>query len=475
MDPRPSYFRHTKIIATLGPATESKEMLAKLIVAGVDILRLNMAHASHQWVDDAMWFIREASSEVGRHVGVMMDVKGPEIRTGVVAAPIELETDSLFEFHIESAEPTGDIPAVSVNYHGLPNDVEIGRTVLVDSGLIQMRVEAKDESRIRCRVLTPGTLGSKRHINLPGVFVNLPCLTTKDELDLKAGVRAGIDFVALSFVRQAEDVHTLRRYLDGLGSTAKIISKIEDQAGVRNMREIIQASDAIMVARGDLGIEIDYHRLPLVQTELVAMCQAEGKPVIIATHLLETMISSPMPTRAEISDVSNAIREQADAVMLSGETTVGKYPLETVQVMKNIIESIEPSVSSALNCSIVLQRPKEKMLRSAAVLAQDLGDSAIVVFTRSGLLAYMLGALRARGVPVYAFTDIEPIFRQLLLPWGVEPFLMEFSDNPEHTIANAIDMLKRKNWCKSGSWLVVITNALAQDQVIDTLQLHQVK
>jgi pyruvate kinase len=450
MEPTPTYFRHTKIIATLGPATESKEMLAKLILAGVDILRLNMAHASHQWVDDAMWFIREASTEVGRHVAVMMDVKGPEIRTGKVETPIDLTAGSLFEFHIESAEPTGDVPSVSVNYPGLPQDLEIGKTVLIDSGLIQMRVEAKDDTHIRCRVLTPGTLGSKRHINLPGVFVNLPCLTTKD-------------------------VRTLRRYLDSLGSSAKIISKIEDQAGVRNMHEIIQESDAIMVARGDLGIEIDYHRLPLVQTELVSMCQAEGKPVIIATHLLETMITSPMPTRAEISDVSNAIREQADAIMLSGETTVGKYPLETVQVMKNIIESIEPSVKGVLNRAIELKEPKSKMLRSAAVLAQELGDSAIVVFTRSGFLAYVLGALRARGVPIYAFTDVEPIFRQLLLPWGVEPFLMEFSDDPELTITNALATLKRKNWCQSGSWLVVITNALAHEKVIDTLQLRQVE
>lgn len=475
MDHPPAYFRHTKIIATLGPATESKDMLAQLILAGVDILRLNMAHASHQWVDDAMWFIREASAEVGRHVAVMMDVKGPEIRTGKVDAPIELSTDSLFEFHIESAEPTGDVPAVSVNYPGLPADLELGTIVLIDSGLIRMRVLEKDSARVRCQVLTPGTLGSKRHINLPGVFVNLPCLTTKDENDLQAGVRAGIDFVALSFVRQAEDIRTLRRYLDKLGSSAKIIAKIEDQAGVRNMREIIQESDAIMVARGDLGIEIDYHRLPLVQTELVAMCQAEGKPVIIATHLLETMITSPMPTRAEISDISNAIREQADAVMLSGETTVGKYPLESVHVMKNIIESIEPSVSTALNRTITLTEPKSKMLRSAAVLAQELGNSAIVVFTRSGFLAYVLGALRARGVPVYAFTDVEPIFRQLLLPWGVEPFLMDFSEDPEQTIANAITTLKVKNWCHPGSWLVVITNALAHDKVIDTLQLRQVE
>jgi len=182
-----------------------------------------------------------------------------------------------------------------------------------------------------------------------------------------------------------------------------------------------------------------------------------------------------MPTRAEISDVSNAIREQADAIMLSGETTVGKYPLESVQVMKNIIESIEPSVKGVLNRAIELKEPKSKMLRSAAVLAQELGDSAIVVFTRSGFLAYVLGALRARGVPIYAFTDVEPIFRQLLLPWGVEPFLIAFSDDPEQTIANALTMLKQKNWCKSGSWLVVITNALANEKVIDTLQLRQIE
>lgn len=468
-------YRHTKIIATLGPATESKEMLAKLILAGVDIMRLNMAHASHQWVADAMWFIREASTEVGRHVGVMMDVKGPEIRTGRVETPIDLKTGDRIEFHIESAEPTGDLPAVSVNYPGLPGDLSIGATVLVDSGLIRMRVIEKDDARVRCEVLTPGKLGSKRHINLPGVYVNLPSLTKKDEDDLRAGVEAGIDFVALSFVREAEDVRILRRYLDSLGSSAKIIAKIEDQAGVRNMVEIIREADGIMVARGDLGIEIDYHRLPLVQTELVQACQAEGKPVIIATHLLETMITSPMPTRAEISDVSNAIREQADAVMLSGETTTGAYPLESVQVLRDIIGSIEPSVHGMLNSKIQLHEPKAKMLRSAAVLAQDLGQSGIVVFTRSGFLAYVLGALRARGVPIYAFTDIESIFRQLLLPWGVEPFLMEFSADPEQTILNALAYLKRQDWCPPGTWLVVITNALAADKIVDTIQLRRVE
>lgn len=471
----PPYFRHTKIIATIGPATQSKAMLARLILSGVDILRLNMAHATPQWVADAIWFIREASAEVERQVGVMMDVKGPEIRTGPVPAPIDLRAGQSFEFHVEDTAPTGDMPAVSVNYPGLPADVDIGAVVLVDSGLIRMRVVEKDALRLRCEVLTPGQLGSRRHINLPGVYVNLPSLTAKDRDDLRAGVAAGIDFVALSFVRQAEDIRGLRRFLDDLGSSARIIPKIEDQAGVRNMAEIIREADGIMVARGDLGIEIDYHRLPLVQTELVHACQAEGKPVIIATHLLETMITAPMPTRAEISDVSNAVREQADALMLSGETATGAYPLESVQVMKNIIQSIEPSVSGALNTKLALDEPKAKMLRSAAVLAQELGRSGIVVFTRSGFLAGVLGALRARAVPIYAFTDVEPVFRHLLLPWGVEPFLMPFSDDPEDTIQNALSYLKRRGWCAAGTWLVVITNVLAHERVIDTLQLRQVE
>ena len=468
-------YRHTKIIATLGPATDSKEMLSKLIQEGVDILRLNMAHASHKWVEDAMWHIREASTEVDRHVAVMMDVKGPEIRTGEVESPIELAVGDVIEFFTKRGKPSGDVPAVTVNYTGLPGEVKAGDVVLVDSGLIQLKVIDSESAKIRFEVLTAGSLGSRRHINLPGIQVDLPALTEKDENDLRAGVSAGIDFVALSFVREAEDVGTLRKFLDELGSKARIIAKIEDQAGVRNMKAIVCEADGIMVARGDLGVEIDYHKLPLVQSELIQACQAEGKPVIVATHMLESMISSPMPTRAEVSDVSHAVREQADAVMLSGETTTGAYPLESVQVFKNIIESIEPSVNRPLNETIVLKTPKAKMLRSAALLSRDLGESGIIVFTRSGFLLYVLGALRPFGVPIFAFTDEEPLFRQLMLPWGVEPFLIEFADDPEVTIQTSMKVLAEKGWTKNGQWLVVITNALASDQIIDTLQLRQVE
>ncbi|MEM9354517.1 MAG: pyruvate kinase, partial [Planctomycetota bacterium] len=404
----------------------------------------------------------------------MMDIKGPEIRTGDVGGQIELAAGDRIDFcTAEDARDGSEVLRVGVNYVGLPGDVDVGQIVLVDSGLLRLRVVEKGEAFVRCEVLTAGRLGSRRHINLPGVHVNLPSLTEKDRGDLAAGVEAGIDLVALSFVRQASDVAELRGYLEELGSAARIVSKIEEQAGVRNSAEIVKASDAVMVARGDLGIEIEYPQLPLVQTDLVRACQAEGKPVIIATHLLESMISAPMPTRAEISDISNAVREQADAVMLSGETTTGEYPLESVEVFKRVIESIEPTVDQQLNATIELREPKAKMLRSAALLAQDLGDSGIVVFTRSGFLAYVLGALRPRGAPIFAFTDQDAVFRQLLLPWGVEPFLMDFSDDPERTIQDALAYLKRRGWCDTGDWLVVITNVLAGEEVIESMQLRQ--
>lgn len=471
------YYRHTKIISTIGPSTESADKLKELITSGVDVMRLNMAHATAEWVASVVARIREVSREVGRHVAVMMDVKGPEIRTGVLPESWDLKVGDLVEFYTSEPSTEGGegVRRVSVNYAGLPGDLSVGATVLVDSGLLRLRVQSLGPGHALCRVLTPGRMGSRRHINLPGVDVNLPSLTEKDERDVRTGVAAGVDFFALSFVRKMEDIQVLRALLGHLQSRARIIAKIEDQSGLRNLAGIVGESDAVMVARGDLGIEIDYHTLPLVQTRIVEQCMTLGKPVIIATHLLESMISAPMPTRAEISDISTAVRERADAVMLSGETATGMYPLECVEVLKNIVKTIEPTEKRGMNESIALTEPKAKMLRSAAMLAKELGHSGIVVFTRSGMLAYTLAALRAVGVPIYAFTDDEALFRQLLLPWGVEPFLMRFSDDPEETIQDAFEYLKRREWCERGAWLVVITNVLARGKIVDTIQVRQVE
>jgi pyruvate kinase len=467
------HYRHTKIIATIGPATESKEKLAELMTAGVNVLRLNMAHATGEWVKTFVKRAREVSAELGKSVSVMMDVKGPEIRTGAVAQPIELQAGDIFEFYTKT--PTPGTVGVDVNYPGLPLDVKVGSIVLVDSGLMRLEVLEKDETHVKCRVLTPGRLGSRRHINLPGVDVNLPALTEKDERDLIDGIEVGIDFVALSFVRRGEDINTLRTFLDSKGSKARIIAKIEDQAGVRNLEEIVRATDSVMVARGDLGIEIDYHILPIVQSRIVEVCATYGKPVIIATHLLESMISAPMPTRAEISDISTAVRERADAIMLSGETTTGLYPLECVSVFKNIIKSIEPLEKRKCNDLLVLDTPKAKMLRAAAMLAQDLDHSGVIVFSRTGYLGYTTAAVRAQGLPIFAFTTTDALARQLTLPWGVEPFVIDFNEDPEVTIKDALAMLKERGWCDPGTWFVVITNALAHDKIIDTIQLRQVQ
>lgn len=303
-----------------------------------------MAHANHEWTRMIIRRIREVSKRVGREIAIMMDIKGPEIRTGDVSSPIELKAGEIFDFTIRpgaAQDSSEEVRSVDVNYKDLVNDIRVGDTVLVDNGLIRLEVLEKQNTRIRCRVLIPGELKSRRHINLPGVKVNLPSLTEKDKTDLAVGLIEGIDFVALSFVREAADIQLLRDVLHRYKSRAGIIAKIEDQSAIANLDEIVRTTDALMVARGDLGIECPFEELPIIQRRAVRMCFDYGKPVIIATHMLESMIASPMPTRAEITDVANAVYEKADCVMLSGETTIGRYPLECVQILDKIARRIE--------------------------------------------------------------------------------------------------------------------------------------
>ena len=469
-------YRHTKIVFTIGPATNSVEVLKQLFDGGVDVCRFNMGQADHDWTRGAISNIKEASMAVGRKVALMMDVKGPEIRTGPLEEPFHLERGEFFDFLLErGAEPVyeGD-RGVRVNYPDLARDVAVGDTILVDSGLIRLRVEEVSAKRIRCQVRIGGSLGSRRHINLPGVHVNLPALTDKDRADIEMGIENGIDFFALSFVRSPDDLDIMRRFIEERGSPAKVIGKIEDQSAISNLEDIVKASDGLMVARGDLGIEIPYETLPLVQRRAVRTCQRLGKPVIVATQMLESMIHNPLPTRAEVTDIANAVFEQADCVMLSGETTVGKYPVECVNVMNRIINSVEAQADRKTNDSIILKSPKTLMLKSAMILSDELPNCAILVFTRSGLLARTLSALRPKKSPIFAFTDIPEIFQNLLIYWGVEPFLMDFSDEPETTIQNAFTRLKSRGWVESRSHMVVVTNVLADKKVIDTIQYRSV-
>jgi pyruvate kinase len=472
--------RRTKIIFTLGPATESEEMLEKLFLAGADIVRLNMAHAKHDWTRGVIRRIRTVSQRVGREVAIMMDIKGPEIRTGDLEVPIELKPGEIFDFTVKPGGG-GEIPearevrSVDVNYQDLVKDIKVGDTVLVDNGLIRLEVLEKQDAHIRCRVLVAGQLSSRRHINLPGVKVNLPAFTEKDRADSLVGLEAGIDFLALSFVREAADVVQLREFLLGQKSKVKIIAKIEDQSGISNLDEIVRAADGLMVARGDLGIECPFEELPVIQRRAVRVCLALGRPVIIATHMLESMIVQPVPTRAEITDVANAVYEQADCVMLSGETTVGKYPLECVQMLDKISRRIEAEEAPELREPTVFTGEKMKVLHSAVVLANELPHSKLLTFTRSGFMANGLAALRPVHSPILAFTPSLDVYRQLRLLRAVEPFLMTFAAEPDSSIENAVAQLKRAGHIAVGDKLIVATDIVSQDRLVDSVQLRTVR
>lgn len=468
--------RRTRIVFTVGPASRSSEVLSQLILAGADICRINMAHADHAWTRETIARIRHACRETGRVIGLMMDVKGPEIRTGPLDHPISLSPGDLIDLTVDNTLrlPTmGLHPAIPVNYPSLTEDVAVGDSVLVDSGLLRFTAVAKTPSFLRCQVEIGGALGSRRHINLPGVRVRLPSITAKDRADIELGIEQQVDFFALSFVREPDDLDVFRRFLNEQKSAAKIIAKIEDQQAVANLDDIIRASDGVMVARGDLGIECPFEELPVIQHRAVKTCIAQGKPVIVATQLLESMMEHPLPTRAEVSDISQAVLELADCVMLSGETTAGKYPLECVRTLDRIARRMERHHKADPNPELKLPTPKGKMLRSAAILAGELSDAGILVFTRSGYLVQMLSSLRPRS-PIFAFTDVETLFRQMLALWGVEPFLMTFSEDPEITIRNAFDYLTARHWVARGDPLVLITNVLAGEKIVDTIQIRHV-
>ena len=469
--------RRTKIIATLGPATESEAMLVKLITAGVDVVRLNMAHTKHDWTRLIIRRIRVAAQQAGREVAIMMDIKGPEIRTGDLAVPLELRVGEIFDFTVkpEAERASGEeIRSVDVNYRDLVNDIKIGDTVLVDSGLIRLEVLTKDQAHIRCRVLTPGSLTSRRHINLPGVHVNLPSFTEKDKADTIVGIEEGVDFIALSFVREASDIEKLRLFLQERNSPARIVAKIEDQSAIDNLDDIIRATDVLMVARGDLGIEVPLQELPVIQRRAVRTCLAIGRPVIIATHMLESMITQPMPNRAEITDVANAVYEQADCVMLSGETTIGQYPLECVRILDTIARRIEAEQTTDILEPAVFIGERMKVFRAAVVLANEIPRSLIVVFTRHGTNAAGLAAHRPPHAPILAITDCVETMRHLRIVRAVEPFLLTPFSNPEATIERATASLLKLGRIREGDKLIIVSDIQTKDRRIDSIQLREV-
>jgi pyruvate kinase len=466
--------RKTKIIATLGPATESAEMIARLVEAGVNLFRLNMSHATHEWVRRVVADIRSASAARERFIGIMLDTQGPAIRTGELSVPLDLQPGQKFTLTVRG-ERSEEERSVDVNYENFVNDINPGDVVLIDNGAIQMKVHGKSGNKVECEVLTEGKLGSRRHINLPGVKVSLPALTAKDIQDVKLGLEVGVDFIALSFVRAARDLMQLRQLLPDTGLRPLIIAKIEDQEAVKNLDEIVRAADAVMVARGDLGIEVPYEELPIIQRRIVKTCLHLGRPVIVATHMLESMIESPMPTRAEVTDVANAAFEQADAIMLSGETTVGKYPLRCIEVFDRIARRIERSGGANFFDQAQLSTPRQKLVKSAVVMANELKADAVLVFTRHGHMARYTGWLRPRYSPIYALCAGEEVAASLTLNWGVIPIVAPFDlINPENTIDAALKQLAKDGRLRSGNTVVIIGSILVGEQIVDAVQMRVV-
>jgi pyruvate kinase len=466
--------RKTKIVATLGPATDSAEMIGKLIEAGVNVFRLNMSHAPHDWVRRVVKDIRAAAAARCRHIGVLMDTQGPAIRTGDLSVPLNLEPGQKFTLTVRG-EKSEEERSVDVNYANFVNDISVGDVVLLDNGAIEMKVLAKAGNKVECEVLTQGTLGSRRHINLPGVKVSLPALTAKDIKDVMLGLELEVDLIALSFVREARDLLQLKELFEHGKTRPLVIAKVEDQQAVANFEEIVREADGIMVARGDLGIEIPYEELPIVQRRIVKTCLRYGKPVIVATHMLESMIESPMPTRAEVTDVANAVFEQADAIMLSGETTVGKHPLRCIEVFDRISTRIERSGGANFFEQSELMTSRQKLVKSAVVMANELKAEAILVITRGGNMARYTAWLRPRHSKIFALCPRAEVAAPLTLSWGVTPFVVPFDlINPENTIESAIPMLVEQGCLHKGTTIVIIGSILVGEQIVDAVQMRVV-
>ncbi len=439
--------RKTKIVCTIGPSSESLENTTKLIKAGMNVARLNFSHGDFEEHGNRIKNIKKANKELGTSVAILLDTKGPEIRLGSLKDEYELIQGE--EVTLTTEDIVGDNKRIPVTYSNLPNDLSVGSTVLIDDGLIGLTVERIEGTEIYCRVVNSGPVKSKKGVNVPGVKISLPGITEKDANDIIFGIEMGIDFIAASFVRKASDVLEIRELLERHNARhIHIISKIENQEGVDNLDEIIEVSDGLMVARGDLGVEIPTEEVPLVQKDMIKKCNRAGKPVITATQMLDSMQRNPRPTRAEASDVANAIFDGTDAIMLSGETAAGKYPVEAVQMMARIAERTESALeyheiflkqANAQQMSVT-----ESISQSVANSALELDAKAIVTSTQSGYTARMVSKYRPKA-PIIAVTTDEHVMRHLALCWGVTPLKGSEADTTDEMFDIAV-----KNSLESG-------------------------
>ncbi len=461
--------RKTKIICTIGPSTSSYEMLMKMYVAGMNVVRLNMSHGTHETHEKVIRSVKNVNQKIKDSIPILMDLEGPEIRTGTLEEDLQLKEGDIITVSVGNQD--AEISSFSINYEDLINTLNEGDNITVDSGLINLKILKKNNGTMECQVIDGGTLKSQSHVNLPGIRVNLPSITEPDKRHVQFGLEQEVDFIALSFVREAKDVLQLQELLGEKGNKIKVISKIEDREGVKNIDEIIDVSDAVMVARGDLGIEIPLEELPNVQRTIVRKCQERGKRVIVATHLLESMIEHPMPTRAEVTDVANAVYSEVDAVMLSGETAVGKYPVRCVENIHKIATASEKLPGMNFSKNLVNNDDKQSVAASAVSLAESIDAKGILVITRRGIMAQYLTNCRPFKTLIYAFTNDNRTRRQLFLNRGVFAHRIAFSKDPEKTIQNALAILSSREGFQLGDRVVVLSDIIA-GAGIDAIQIR---
>lgn len=449
--------RKTKIICTIGPASESPDLVKKLIEAGMNIARLNFSHGSHKEHGKRIAVLRQAAAELGKHLGIMLDTMGPEIRIGVFKSGKALLQEGA-EVILTTEDVQGDNTLIPVSYKELPKYLQKGDTVLIADGAINLEVLETRTKEIVCRVVIGGILTDRKGVNIPGTSLDMPFLTEYDIKDINFGIEQGVDFIAASFVRRPDDALNIRRILESHNANIDLIAKIENAEGVQNVDDIIKVVDGVMIARGDLGVEIPEEEVPLIQKRIIAKCNQAGKPVITATQMLESMIKNPRPTRAEASDVANAIIDNTDAIMLSGETASGKYPVEAVQVMARIAKRTEDALDyrrSPQSNKSTLYTITDAIAHATCTMATDLKAAAIITATKSGFTARMVSKYRAQA-PIIAVCSGEDICRKLSLVWGVQTVVGYTKTSTDEIIQEAIEQSLAGGLIKNGD-LVVLT------------------
>ena len=453
-----TWSRRTKIVATLGPATSTPEAIQALVDGGVNVFRLNFSHGDHATHEKNVQSIRAVAATAGRAIGILQDLQGPKIRTATFAeGKVRLEEGAAFALTCDDDSP-GDATRVGVTYTNLCNDVQQGDTLLLDDGRLALEVTQVENATIHTRVTLGGTLSNNKGINIPGADLSIPALTEKDVADLEFGVSLGVDWVAISFVRSREDVLQARSHLAKAGSDAKLMAKIEKPSAVERFSEILREVDGVMVARGDLGVELAPERVPQIQKRLIRQCIEAGKPVITATQMLESMIQSPTPTRAEASDVANAIYDGTDAIMLSGETAVGDYAVDAVKMMDRIARSVETDAAYRSGMREHVPAPDDTTADAvsygACEMAYSLSAQAIVTFTSSGTTASRVSRNRPNA-PILAITPNERAFRQLAVAWGVIPYYSEDIGTSDEMVESSLHAIRETKFVEPGARFVI--------------------